>query len=252
MRKRLSELFKKSDGSTDNSNSMSNTLRKIKSGDIQLKEKFIVEYKPFIKKVVMTVTRKYMYIEDCDEFSIGLIAFNEAIDCYDESKNRKFISFAEMVIKRRLLNFIKVNSKKSKEYPFTYLENESNKFEENYLYSSDPHFEKIELVQEIRNLTTSLKDFKIDLNKIPEYVPKHRDSKELAINIARILSQNSELMKKLLRKKSIPVTDLLKHIDVHPKTVQRHNKYIIFTCLILHGEYDHLKSFIDSKGRRGN
>jgi len=46
-----------------------------------------------------------------DEASIGLLAFNEAIDKYSEDKGAKFLTFAEIVIKRRLTDYYRKESR---------------------------------------------------------------------------------------------------------------------------------------------
>ena len=45
----------------------------------------IDSYKPFIAKTVSSVCKRYIHESD-DEFSIGLIAFNEAIQKYIPKK----------------------------------------------------------------------------------------------------------------------------------------------------------------------
>jgi RNA polymerase sigma factor len=70
---------------------LNDMLKQVKNGDILLREKLIADYQPFIIKTVSQFMGKYIEIENSEEFSIGLIAFNEAIDCFDESKNPIFL-----------------------------------------------------------------------------------------------------------------------------------------------------------------
>ena len=42
-----------------------------------------------------------------DEFSIGLQAFNEALDAYQSDKGASFLYFAKMVINRRVIDYIR-------------------------------------------------------------------------------------------------------------------------------------------------
>ena len=49
------------------------------------KEAFIVQYQPFIRKSISSVCRRYITEQD-DEYSIGLFAFNEAIEQYSYKK----------------------------------------------------------------------------------------------------------------------------------------------------------------------
>lgn len=70
----------------------------IQQGDKQLHNEMIQQYKPFIAKVVSAVCKRYISEAD-DEFSIGLIAFNEAIENYTIQKGRSLLAFAELIIK---------------------------------------------------------------------------------------------------------------------------------------------------------
>ena len=52
-----------------------------------------------------------------DEASIAMIAFNEAIDAYDDSAGASFLSFAEIVIKRRMVDYFRRKTKRQEEVP---------------------------------------------------------------------------------------------------------------------------------------
>lgn len=79
-------------------------------GDKQEREKIIEEYIPFIMKTVSTVTNKYIESENSEEYSVGLEAFNEAINKYD-SKSGNFISFAKIVISSRTKDYLRKTKK---------------------------------------------------------------------------------------------------------------------------------------------
>ncbi|KNY29917.1 sigma factor [Pseudobacteroides cellulosolvens] len=77
------------------SETAANIVKKIQNGDKQLREKFIRDYIPFIIKIISSFYSKKLFdVENRDEYSIGLIAFDEAIEKYDTSKNKSFLSFA--------------------------------------------------------------------------------------------------------------------------------------------------------------
>jgi RNA polymerase sigma factor len=240
-----------------NSEPIKDIVKKIKSGDNQLKEVLINDYKPFIIKVVSKTIGKYVDLENSEEFSIGLIAFNEAIECYNEDKSPSFLSFAETVIKRRIIDYIRSNYKNSKVYPFTYFENEDNEdkksFEENCLIvDSSSQFDNIEVKEEIILFTKKLGEYGIKLKDLVESVPKHMDSKRLSIKIARILAENKELSEKLEKKKNIPMVDLLKLVNVNHKTVERNRKFILAVYVILNSKLDVLKSYIENVEKGGS
>lgn len=78
----------------------------IQQGDQTLLNETIDSYKPFIAKTVSSVCKRYIYESD-DEFSIGLIAFNEAIEKYTPERGSSLLSFAEVIIKRRVIDYIR-------------------------------------------------------------------------------------------------------------------------------------------------
>ncbi len=224
------------------------TLEKIKGKNDQFKEQFINDYIPFIVKVVSKLSNRYIDIKSSDEFSIGLSAFNEAIDCYDKRKHRSFIRFAEQVIKRRMIDYIRVNKKNQKIYPFTYFDVEdSYGFEHSYLKEDNAfRYENIETKQEIELFEQNLKSFGITLEELTLCSPKHKDSKLLSIEIAKMLCKEDKLFDKLYKKKKIPAEELMKVINVSKRTLERNRKFIIAVCLILKSNLTVLKGYVDN------
>lgn len=91
-----------------NSEELKKIISKVKEGDDELREQVISNYRHFILGCVSKYMNKYIDVENSEEFSIGLIAFNTAIDDFNETKNSNFLNFAELVINRRLINYITV------------------------------------------------------------------------------------------------------------------------------------------------
>jgi len=231
-------------------------IEKIKDGDAVLREKLINDYNPFIMKVVTKVTGVYVDLKNSEEFSIGLIAFNEAIDCYDANKNAGFLSFADTVIKRRVIDYRRKEYKNSKVYPLTYFdtdENEdNNSFEEKYLtVDASSQFNNIETKEEIVLFIKKLKEFGVELKDLVKSAPKHLDSKRLSISIARILVENKGLSEKLEKKKSIPMVDLMKLVAVNHKTIERNRKFIISVYLILSSELEVMQGYVENIEKGG-
>jgi RNA polymerase sigma factor len=228
--------------------SVAQTIKRIKEGDNEAREKFIKDYIPFILKVLSKDIFETSNIKNCDEYSIGLIAFNEAIEKYDSKKSStgfNFFSFAEQVIKRRIIDYFRFKSKSRHELPFSYLENDEKNYEERYLRDdTGSKFERIELFQEIKHYNKKLESFGMKISDMPKYMPKHRDSREMCSDIARKIVENKEIYNKLITKKYLPIKELTKIVDFHPRTLQRNRNYIISLCLIYGNDYEHLKSYL--------
>ncbi|MCX7745447.1 MAG: RNA polymerase sigma-I factor [Clostridia bacterium] len=237
----------------DYTESMNDVIKRIQNGDEALREKFIRDFIPFIIKNISQFSGKYVEVENCDEYSIGLSAFNEAINSFNETMRTSFLKFSRQVIRRRLINYVNKNEKSKKTFPFTYFEEyESQDFEEKYL-SIDSHeqFKSIEINEQMSLFENKLKEFDISFTDLVLNSPKHKDTKVSSIEVARLLSQNNELFHKLLRKKKIPMVDLLKYTDISKKTIERNRKFIIAVTLILKGQFDVLNEFIKDAGKGG-
>lgn len=72
-------------------------VESIQKGNKDLQNELIQQYKPFIAKTVSSVCKRYIDEKD-DEFSIGLIAFNEAIEKYSPEKGNSACSHSQSLL----------------------------------------------------------------------------------------------------------------------------------------------------------
>ncbi|MFE7061177.1 RNA polymerase sigma factor SigI [Sutcliffiella sp. NPDC057660] len=245
MRPVLSLLFKIGKRRTK---SLEDEVLEIQAGNLQLQNQLISKYKPFIAKAVSSVCKRYINETD-DEFSIGLIAFNEAIEKYSKDKGSSLLSFAELIIKRRVIDYIR---KESKNITVTMSEQDvdqddyaSNKIEATLSveeFQKQIHQEQRK--EEILYYQTVLKDFGLTFSDLLECSPKHADARQNAIEVAHTLVQNQELKKHLFEKKMLPMKHLEGLVDVSRKTIERNRKYIIAVSIILSGDYIYLKDYL--------
>jgi RNA polymerase sigma factor len=225
------------------------SVRLIQQGDNSLLNEIIEAYKPFIAKNVSSVCKRYIYETD-DEFSIGLIAFNEAIEKYSAEKGSSLLSFAEVIIKRRVIDYIRKQTKDqhvSIDLTYSSFEEESagmvivNELSlEEYKKKSDEEIRKEEIIQ----FQTLLTSFDLSFSDLVENSPKHADARENAIKVAKILVENKELRDSLYEKKRLPIKQLEKMVNVSRKTIERNRKYIIAIALILSSDYVYLNDYL--------
>jgi RNA polymerase sigma factor len=237
------KFFKKQKQEND---PLKDVIIKIRHGDYALKEKFISDYRPFVLQSVSKVIGRYIDPINSEEFSVGLMAFDEAINCYDENQSRNFLNFSDQVIRRRVIDFLRKNSKTQLEYPFTYFENdENNSFEEKYLkVDYDTPTDNVEVEEEILSFKRELMRFNISLSSLASCAPKHKDSKQLCIKLARLISDNQVLYDKFMRTGNIPITELMKITDVYHGTVERNRKFIIAMVLIIKSNLSILQGYV--------
>jgi RNA polymerase sigma factor len=229
-------------------NSIKEKIIRIRDGDFRLKNDVIEEYKPFIIKTVTKVTQRHVELENSDEYSVGLIAFNEAIDCYDLEMNTNFFDFAEQVIRRRIINHIQKKSNEQKMYQYIYIDNR-NSFDTDNTELVEQFIGQTgrdELKDEILDIKRQLATFDITFRDLAFGGPTHKDAIRNSILVARVLAENNELFGTLLRKKTIPMTELKQRIHVNTRTVERNRKFIIAVALMIRSDLDILKSFINN------
>lgn len=221
----------------------------IQQGNRSILNEIIQAYKPFIAKTVSSVCKRYIYETD-DEFSIGLIAFNEAIEKYSSERGSSLLSFSEVLIKRRVIDYIRKQTKnqhisidittadQEDESAGTIIVNELSL--EDYKKKADEQLRKEEIV----HFQQLLNSFDLSFGDIVENSPKHADARKNAILVAKILVENSELKDFLYEKKRLPIKQLEKMVDLSRKTIERNRKYIIAMVLILSSDYVYMKEYL--------
>ncbi|HEY9060878.1 MAG TPA: sigma-70 family RNA polymerase sigma factor [Pseudobacteroides sp.] len=243
-------MFKLGFNLREDKNSVEYIVAKIKSGDTNLKEEFIKDNILYITKLVSNIVGSYIDNKNSEEFSIGLLAFNEAIDNFDNKRNGDFYKYSYMVIKHRLIDNLRKNKRHENNLLFSSIEDDHD-FSNKYMISNSHYqFEKIELAEEIDLFEKSLSDYEISLGDLISSSPKHKDSRMMSIKIARVLAEDEVLYQKMIRKRCIPLSDLLKKIQISKKTVVRNRKFIIAVSLILRSRLDDLKGFVVNMEKR--
>ncbi len=229
-------------------NSLEDEVLLIQEGNSRLQNKLIKKYQPFIAKTVSSVCKRYIDETD-DEFSIGLIAFNEAIEKYSVDKGSSLLSFAELLIKRRVIDYIR---KEARVKTVTLVaandngeENVQSKIESDL--SIDDYEKKIQQEhrkEEIIHFQKVLIEFGLTFSELVENSPKHADARQNAMLVAKTLVEEEGLIQVLFDKKQLPIKQLEAKVDVSRKTIERNRKYIIAMAIILVGDYLYLKDYI--------
>lgn len=221
--------------------------------DKEYRDVFLQNNRSFILKSAYSALNRYISESD-DEWSVALLAFNEAIDDYDESRG-SFESFARLVIKRNLIDDYHKQEKYSHESavdPFVIEGDLDGKEEPGELelaiqsrvamQASDDLTER--LGDEIDALEAVLSEYEIDFFDLTSCAPKAGKTKESCFTLIRKLKDEPALMERLRRTKTLPVKDLLKGTHIHKKIPERHRKYIITSAEIVCGDYPLLKEYI--------
>ncbi|MFC7320114.1 RNA polymerase sigma-I factor [Halobacillus campisalis] len=224
-----------------------------KEGDEEAKNEILIQYQPFIAKSVSEVCKRYIDPDRDDEFSIGLSAFNEAIHAYSCEKGCSFLSFAKLVIKRKVIDYIRNEQKKPKvvsldeEYiDDEHMENPSEiqAAKDRYVLETESWYRR----EEIKEFQSQLQKYNLTFEELTISSPKHVDARESAIQVARIVFNDENLKETVLLKGRLPMKELIQKVEVSKKTLERNRKFIIAMVLILDGDYIYLKEYLKGVG----
>lgn len=222
-------------------------------GDEELLNHLLKMYQPFIAKCVSKVCKRYIDPEKDDEFSIGLSGFHNAIESYSPERGSSFLSFANLVISRRVIDYIRA---KQKHVPFVSLdetfdeENMENPREIRAVKKAyDDEKDAFNRRHEILDYQKKLAEYKLTLTELTKVAPKHRDARESAIRTARILYEDKEMNEYVRKKKKLPMKDLVKQVKVSRKTLERNRKYIIAMFIVLDEKYLYLNEYLKGVGQ---
>lgn len=236
----------------DERSQLTELVIKAQKGDVSAREQILQDYRPFYLRVASASCRKYLVLGRDDEASIAMIAFNEAIDSYNTDGGASFLSFAEIVIKRRMVDYFRRQSKRADEIPLSAFESDEN--EDSVIQrieSKEAHAvlqiqeETEERREEIFRLDQLLSHYGIRFSDLVKLSPKHQDARDRALQVARTLMKEPELLAYLTSKKSLPLKELEERVDVSRKTLERQRKYIITLTLILIGDFYHLQEYLN-------
>lgn len=215
------------------------TICEIRDDD-HLRNTFIEKYKNFILSAASKVLGRYVGIED-DEYSIALIAFNDAIDKYDESKG-EFYSFATLLIRNKLIDEFRKQG--SNVIPFSSLRSDTvESDDENYDVVGESDVAS-DATFELYTLKAELSRYNISLFDIPTCSPKAGKTKRMMYDILMYISENADVYTSLLKNNEIPLKLLVKKFGVNRKFLERHRKYIITATIILTGDYPIISEYI--------
>ena len=229
--------------------SMEDMVYSIQNGDFDLRNDLIEQYKPFIKKSVSSVCKRYITDTD-DEFSIGLIAFNDAIDRFSYEKGTALLAFADTMIKRRVIDHLRLQSRKNQELSIDFSAATEDGYAQSLLEadrSIEFHKEEIDAERrrdEIASFTGKLQSFGITFGQLVQASPKHADARKNAISIARIVAEDPSMLNYLFQKKKLPLKSLESRVNVSRKTIERNRIYIVAMVLILSGDYRFLSDYL--------
>lgn len=225
-------------------------LRRIRAGDESSREELIADGKTFIAGVVGRLCGRSLSWECDDELSVGLIAFNEAIDRFKEKMGVPFTAFARMVIRSRVTDYLRKESRWNQvDLQLSELPPESTISQAEYSVSWEKYIKETanrERVEEIKDYNLRITRLGITFSELVRSSPKHRDTREALIRAACYIVKHNSLYNTLQASKRLPMKEVEMGTGISRKVLERGRKYIIGIAILLRHreEYIYLNSYI--------
>lgn len=229
--------------------SINDRVDRIKGNDEEI-NKLLEEYKPFIASCVEKATGRYVRYGEDDELSIGLMAFVEAIKSYEKSKG-SFLSFAQNVIKRRIIDYYRKERKHSNVISMTEVMGEYDEdstvdlsLQQSLQEYSDKEISEYRRL-EIEELKKELASWDISFFELAEASPKAEKTRKAYKDIVRFILSQEELVDFIKIKKYLPIAEIQKGTGIPRKKIERARKYVLAVVIINTGDYQYLRDYVD-------
>ncbi len=217
--------------------------------DERKREELIRSYEQTILRTASSVCHRYVSKSD-DEWSLALCAFSKAIDIYEADKG-DFLPFAQMLIKRDLIDYYRSQKNTLREVSVAphVLEGGGEPEEDTegvYLavVKSSKDANDHSLRDEIVAVNGLLENYGFRFFDLTECSPQQDKTRRECAKAIRLMLTDSSLFSSLESSKKLPIKALAAASSVSRKTLDRYRKYIIMAVLILDGDYPQLAEYL--------
>lgn len=207
------------------------------------------EYKPFILRTASFVLKRYVTDSD-DAWSIALIAFWEAAEHYSAGKG-DFRKFAQMVIKRRLIDYQRRQNRFIKEINVTpeafsgETDEDSDPLSRVLAFKSSAALTEENLKDELGDVSGIFNAYGFQFMDLVDCSPKSEKTRSACARAAECMLSFPELIMKMRHTRRLPIAAISIRAHLPLKLLNRHRKYIIAVVEILGGDYPGLAGYLD-------
>lgn len=209
-------------------------------------ELFLTDYESFILHAARKATGRYIAKTD-DQWSVAMSAFHEAVSSYAFEKGA-FLPFADTVIKRRLYDYLRKQSKHSCEILIDSYTAEAGTEEDLQVkyevMAKTSSKQETDARLEIEVITDTLNDYGITFTELAGVSPKAAKTKNVCGKAISFLTQNPLLLNEMKRTRALPLKTIEKNANLPRKVLERHRKYIIAGAEIISGDYPILSEYL--------
>lgn len=208
----------------------------------------ISQYENFILKCASAAARKYISKSD-DEWSVALAAFTEAVKNYSSEKG-SFLNFSELVIRRRIIDYIRSKSRYAPELlvkPSLFeseIEDEADYSLQSEIANKVSKEEDNSLKMEIYLINEIFSGYGFSFMDLTDCSPKAVKTKKSCAKVVAYMINHPILVSEMKIKRQLPLNLIEKNTKVPRKLLERHRKYIIAAVEIMSGDYPYLAGYM--------
>lgn len=219
--------------------------------DKQFRNDFIAESSSFIQRCAYRAAGHYVSRSD-DEWSVALIAFNEAINRYDEKKG-PFKAFAALVIRRRVADHARGLSRFSPEVstePYVLdgqVDEEPSALQMEVVRRTAQNAQRqqgLSAKDEIDAVQGVLRGYGFSFFDLVDSSPKSDKTKRACAQAVATLMAMPGMLDRMRARHTLPIQELSAESAVPRKLLERHRRYLIAAAEILDGDYPHLAEYL--------
>jgi RNA polymerase sigma factor len=234
-------------------------LEKARRGDEKSRDTLIKAHIPLVLKVASQFCGRFLRLGEDEEAQVALEAFNEAVDSFEPEAGVPFASFAQTVMRRRLIDDLRRKQRAGREIPLSSFDEEDEDGNARNVVEAAEAFaeyesaqEQIERRDEIDRYKRLLEGFGISLSDLVRLTPRHADARQRAIEVARLVAEDPLLREYLEAKHELPLRQLEQRTGLSRKTLERQRKYIVAIALVYMGDLELLRGYLDRVGGSGS
>ncbi|WP_283606981.1 sigma factor [Faecalispora anaeroviscerum] len=219
------------------------------AADVAYLELLVKRNEFFILKCASSSVHRYITKSD-DEWAIALHAFSLAVKDYTPERGR-FLSFCEMVIRRKMIDYLRTQSKYHEEISVspTVFDSPPEEEEDDVVLRTEVS-QKIAVITddsirlEIDAVSKTLTEYGFSFFDLTGNSPKADKTKTACAKAVAYLVKNPILLNNMRESKLLPIKQVSNESGVPRKILERHRKYIIAAAEIITGDYPCLADYM--------
>lgn len=220
-------------------------------------EQLIEEHRRWILSCAHRTAGRFVTESD-DEWSVALLAFSEAVQSFEPEKGA-FLGFASVVIRRRLVDWLRREGKHAGEITVlpgafegalseeeasgTALQTQQAVAQRSMAESAEDSASRAR--EEIAEAQALLAGYGFSFFDLADCSPKAEKTRKACAAAVRSLLAEPALLSELRKTRTLPMKELAGRSGVPRKVLDRHRKYLIAAAELLSGDFPILAQYMD-------